>query len=447
MFERKIYKEMITWKENQNIKKKALVIKGARQVGKTTIVKEFARKNYENVVYINFMQNESIKSVFNNDLIVDVLIRGITANIPNIKIVPYKTVLIFDEIQECSNARSSIKPFMEDGRFDIIATGSLLGIKGYNKKKGKGVPTGFERTLYMKPMDFEEYLWAKGIRKDIIEYLKKCYTNVEKIDDSINTKFFDYFNEYICVGGMPEVVDLFLKTSDINLVRDTQRDIIEEYKDDFGKHLNDEEIEYVDSIELNKILEVFESIPNQLSKENKKFQYSKIKVKGRASEYEKAIEWLKDAGIISKCYNLSLIESPFDGNKVDNQFKIYMQDTGLFISMLDDDTSANILAGNLGIYKGAIYENIIAEAFTKNDKKLYYYSKSSGLEIDFVTKINGEITLVEVKATNGNAKSLKYLLEHYEFYKVNRAVKLAKTNIGYANNILTIPYYLAFILV
>ena len=447
MFERKIYQKMLMWKRNQSVKKKALIIKGARQIGKTTIVKKFAKENYKNVIYINFMQNETIKKVFNNDLTVDILIRGISANIQNIRFVANETVIIFDEIQECANARASIKFFMEDGRFDIIATGSLLGIRGYNKKKSKGIPTGFETTLYMKSMDFEEFLWAKGVDKNVIEYLKECYYTHSKIDESINSKFFDYFNEYICVGGMPEVVNLFLRTSDMNLVRSTQRDILEEYKDDFGKHLNKDEISYVDKIELTKILEVFESIPYQLSKENKKFQYSKIKKNGRANEYLDAIQWLVDAGIVSMCHNLSLLESPLNGNIEDNQFKLYMQDTGLFIAMLDDDTSANILMGNLGIYKGAIFENIIAEAFCKNGKQLFYFAKAGKFEIDFVTKINGEITLVEVKATNGNAKSLRTVLENYESYLVDRAIKLTKQNIGLSNKVLTIPYYLAFLVI
>ncbi|MEI3535955.1 MAG: AAA family ATPase [Bacilli bacterium] len=444
MLERKITKILLDWKNNTIIKKKALVIKGLRQIGKTFIVKQFAKDNYENQIYINFKNNDDLKSVFEENLNVDRILIDLSAKMPNIKLIPYKTIIIFDEIQECANARASIKAFVEDGRYDIIATGSLLGIKGYNKKKGKGVPTGSEHIIYMYPLDFEEFLWAKGISKDVINYLKECFNNKEQISKAVHESMIRYFKEYICVGGLPEAVNIFLKTGDMNQVYNEQRDILEEYKDDFGKHLDANENEEVDKFLLARIEEVFDSIPSQLAKENKKFQYSKIKIKGRSADYREAIQWLIDAGIVIPCYNLSTLESPLEGNKIDNVFKLYIRDSGLFVSMLEKGTAGEILSGNLGVYKGAIYENIIADAFAKMDRKLYYFHKDSGLEIDFITKYEGNITLIEVKSTTGKTKSASTILNDKN-YNINHCIKFGEYNIGFTNNILTLPYYLVFL--
>lgn len=444
MFKRKIVKEFEEWK-NSTGKKKALVVKGLRQIGKTCSVREFAKDNYENIVYVNFKENERARVVFDSDLDVNRIILDLSAIIPGSKFVEGKTVIIFDEIQECSNARSSIKPFCEDGRFDIIATGSLLGVKGYNKKKGKGVPTGFERIVYMKPMDFEEFLWARGISEDVINYLRDCFENKNPVSEATHQAMLRYFKEYICVGGLPYIVDRFISTNNMNIVWQEQHDIIEEYKDDFGKHLDENENEEIDFPLLARINKVFDSIPAQLAKENKKFVFSTLEKKGRAEKYFPAIQWLCDFGIISLCYNLNNITDPLEGNKIDNVFKIYMQDSGLFVSMLDKDSAAKILSGDLGFYKGAIFENIIADCFSKQDRKLYYFHKDSGLEIDFVTKVKNEISLVEVKATTGNTKSANTILKNAQ-YEVNICYKLSENNIGVADNKITIPYYMAMFL-
>ena len=438
MFKRKIMAEFEAWK-NSSGRKKALVVKGLRQIGKTYSVREFAKANYENIVYVNFKENESAKKIFDADLNVNRIIIDLSALIPGIHFVEGKTVIIFDEIQECANARSSIKPFCEDGRFDIIATGSLLGIKGYNKKKSKGVPTGFERIVYMKPMDFEEFLWAKGIGEDVIQYLRDCYKNKTPVSDATHQAMLRYFKEYICVGGLPYIVDQFISTNDMNVVWQEQHDIIEEYKDDFGKHLDENENEEIDLALLARINRVFESIPAQLAKENKKFVFSALEKKARTENYLPAIQWLCDFGIITLCHNLNNITDPLEGNKIDNIFKIYMQDSGLFISMLDRDCASKILLGELGCYKGAIFENIIADSFSKQDRKLYYFHKDSGLEIDFVSKVNNDISLIEVKATTGNTKSAKTVLKNSQ-YDVNVCYKLSENNIGIAENIITIPY-------
>ena len=446
MFERKIMSDLLAWKNSASGKRKALVVKGLRQVGKTFIVERFARENYENVVLIDFKANESMKAAFEGDFVVDRMTLDISARMPSARFVPGRTVLVFDEVQECSNARASVKAFMADGRYDVVCTGSLLGIKGYNRKKGRGVPTGSERILYMKPMDFEEFLWAKGIGKDVVEYLGECLRTRTPVSEATHQAMLRHFREYICIGGLPAVVERFLSTSDMNAVLQEQRDLIDEYKDDFGKHLDENEREEVDLELLARINRVFGSIPAQLAKENKKFQYSLLQKKGRSATYQAAIQWLVDAGVASLCHNLNIPQAPLEGNKIDSAFKLYMQDTGLFVAMLEQGAAAEILSGNLGMYKGAVYENIVADAFSKAGRELYYFRKDSGLEVDFVTRMGGETWLVEVKATTGNAKSLKTVMGHPDIYGPCRACKLGEYNIGEANGVLTMPYYLTFML-
>ena len=444
MFKRKILKEFENWKASGG-KKKALVVKGMRQIGKTSSVLEFARSHYENVVYINFKENENAKRVFDSDLNVGRITIDLSALFPNAHFVENKTVIIFDEIQECANARASIKPFMEDGRYDVICTGSLLGIKGYNRKKGKGVPTGFERIIYMKPMDFEEFLWAKGIGENVIAYLKDCYEKKEPVSEATHNAMLRYFKEYLCVGGLPYVVSRFVETSDMNVVWQEQQDILEEYKDDFGKHLDENENEEIDRTLLGRINRVFDSIPAQLAKENNKFVYSQLEKKGRSENYQTAIQWLYDCGIINICHNLTNIAEPLEGYKIENTFKIYVQDSGLFVAMLERSTAAKILSGDLGFYKGAIYENIIADCFSKQGRKLFYFRKDTGLEIDFVENVGGELAIIEVKATTGRSKSAKTVLSN-DNYAAKVCYKLSENNIGVAGQMVTLPYYMAMFL-
>ena len=444
MFKRKILKEFENWKISGG-KKKALVVKGMRQIGKTSSVLEFARSNYESVVYINFKENENAKKVFEGDLNVSRITIDLSALFPNVHFVENKTVIVFDEIQECANARASIKPFMEDGRYDVICTGSLLGIKGYNRKKGKGVPTGFERIIYMKPMDFEEFLWAKGIDEKVISYLKECFAKKEPVSEATHNAMLRYFKEYLCVGGLPYVVSRFVETNDMNVVWQEQQDILEEYKDDFGKHLDENENEEIDRTLLGRINRVFDSIPAQLAKENNKFVYSQLEKKGRSENYQTAIQWLYDCGIINICHNLTNIAEPLEGYKIENTFKIYVQDSGLFVAMLERGTAAKILSGDLGFYKDAIYENIIADCFSKQGRKLFYFRKESGLEIDFVENVGGELAIIEVKATTGRSKSAKTVLSN-DNYAAKVCYKLSENNISVAGKMVTLPYYMAMFL-
>lgn len=453
MFERKIEKELKLWKESLALKRKAFVLKGLRQVGKTKSITEFAKNNYEYVVDINFKLEPNMKAAFDGDLDVDTLITNISALKKDAIFVPYKTVLFLDEIQECSGARAAIKSFVEnDDRFDVIASGSLLGIKGYNQKYHGGASVGYEHTVYMKPMDFEEFLWAKGINKDVVSYIKDCFIKKIPVRQPIHNAMNRYYREYLCVGGMPSVVDVFVKTNDMNQARQEQLDILEGYKDDYGKHLDENENEKTDTALLSKINRVYDSIPSQLAKENKKFMYSKLGKKATSTLYDPAIQWLVDYGLINYCYNLRLLETPLSGNKINECFKLFVADTGLFVAMLDKEASGDILLGDLGQYKGAIYENIVADAFHKMNRELFYYSKDSGLEIDFITRYQKIVSLVEVKATNGNSKSSRTVLENKSRYPmVKQLIKLAEHNIGYVedeqgNIKISIPHYLAFCL-
>ena len=447
MFKRKIENDLIEWKESLKIKKKAFILKGMRQIGKTTAIKEFASKNYNNIIYINFKVDLDLKDAFINDLRPENIIRILNLLRPEFNFIPNKTVIIFDEIQECSGARASIKPFMEDGKFDIIASGSLLGIKGYNQKYKGGVSVGYEHTVYMRSMDFEEYLWAKGINQDITNMLHDSFTNKKQLNPIVHKKMLDYFKEYICVGGMPAVVDTFIKTNSFIQARKEQRDILNDFRDDFAKHLNENEEEVVDKTLLARINKVFDSIPSQLAKENKKFVYSNLEKKATSEKFAPAIEWLHDYGLVEYCYNLSSLDYPLEGNKIYNIFKLYISDTGLFISMLDDNSMSNIILGNMGIYKGVIYENIIADAFIKNKIPLYYFSKNSGLEIDFIIRYQENISLIEVKARNGNSKSANTVLnDKIKYPNVTNLIKLCESNISYSENKFIIPYYLEFMI-
>lgn len=441
MFRRKIYDEIKAWKQNLSKHPQALIIKGLRQVGKTFIVRRFAEDHYKNIVYINFKNNTSAKKAFEGDFDVNRITLDLSALSPDYRFIPGETAIILDEIQDCAEARAALKSLVEDGRYDIICTGSLLGIKGYNRKANRGVSVGSEHTIYMKSMDFEEFLWAKGVSEEVLGSVKECILNRRPVSSAIHDSLMRSFREYICVGGMPAAVKAFVESNDMNQVQEVQRDILESYRDDFAKHLNENGFEETDRPLLARINAVFDSIPSQLAKENKKFQYSKLGKSARGGQYEPAIQWLSDYGLVARCCRLNMMDRPLEGNKDESVFKLYFRDSGLFISMLEKGTASSILRGDLGAYKGAIFENIVADAFTKSDRRLYYYGKDSGLEVDFVTVVSGEVTLVEVKAVSGNTKSSREILSHPELYGVKRCIKLGEYNIGDDGTILTLPHY------
>ncbi len=436
MLKRKIEKTLENWKNTPN--HSPLIIKGCRQCGKTFSVRDFAKKNYKHEIYINFLKNPSYVSIFDGSLEIDNLTMMMSALLgSNAIFEPGETIIVLDEIQDCPEARTALKFFKEDGRFDVIGTGSLLGVKGYGKQP-KSVPVGSETIIEMHPLDFEEFLWANDISPQIIEKLKECLDNEKPVPQALHEKMRELMLQYTVIGGMPEVVDTFVKTKQINAALSLQRDIVLSYEDDMVKYAADSDKPL--------IKECFKSIPKQLSKENKKFQYSVVKKGGKASSFRGSLEWIEDAGIIVRCHNLDLPELPLNGNAIPDVFKVYMQDSGLFVSMLEDGTQFDILQGNLYGYKGAIFENLVADIFTKMGRKLYYFRKDSGLEVDFVIRYKGEATLIEVKATTGNAKSTSTILSHPEKYHVKNAIKLGDYNIGRKDKILTIPTYMCFLL-
>ena len=436
MLKRKIEQKLESWKNTAS--HKPLIIKGCRQCGKTFSVLNFAKKHYKNVIYLNFFENPDYASVFAGSLEVDNIVMLLTALMGNeISFESGNTVLILDEIQECPEARTALKFFKIDGRYDVIATGSLLGVKGYGNEP-KSVPVGYETIIDMYPLDFEEFLWSNGISDPVINTLKQSLKNETPIPEALHKRMKQLLVHYLVVGGMPDAVQTFIDTKRMDEILQIQRDIIRYYKDDMVKH--------ADRKDRSQIKECFQSIPKQLSKENKKFQYSVIKKGARASQFMGSLQWIEDAGIITRCYNLNITELPLDGNARKDVFKVYMSDCGLFVSMLEDGTQYDILQGNLYGYKGAIFENLIADILGKMGRKLYYFHKDSGLEIDFILRYKGQCTLLEVKPSTGNTKRTKTVLSHPEKYHVYQAIKLGDYNVGRDGQILIMPLYMAFLL-
>ena len=442
MFQRKIEKTLEQWKTKAN--HKPLVIKGCRQCGKTSSVISFAKQNYEHVIYLDFHEHKEYKAFFAGSLDVDTLTLNISFGIKDARFIPGKTCLVLDEIQDCPNARSSLKFFKLDGRYDVICTGSLLGVNGYKTKEEKAeeqnasIPVGFEEIVNMYPMDFEEWLWANEIQPQHIDYLHNCLEQEKPINEAIHQRMRQLLLRYVVVGGMPGVVTTFINTNNMNEVQNIQRGIIETYKADMLKYALQEDKAH--------IRECFDSIPAQLAKENKKFQYATIRKGARSSEYRGSLQWIEDAGIVQRCYNTSITELPLGGNAIPDVFKVYMTDIGLLISMLDEGTAWDIMQGNLLGYKGAIFENLAADILTKMGRKLYYFQKEGGMELDFLIRYKGECVPVECKARTGNAKSLQTVLKHPEHYHVNHALKLGDYNVGRNGPILTLPFYMAFLL-
>ena len=442
MLRRKIESVLAEWKNSES--KKPLVLKGIRQCGKTYIVQKFAKENYENVIYMNFIIEPDKKSAFTGNIDVETILLNLSALIPGSRFIEGKTCIILDEIQECREARTALKSFQIDGRFDVIATGSLLGVKGYGKSNNKSdegqdsVPVGYETVVEMYPLDFEEFLWANGVNDKVIATVKSCFETENAVPDGIHKVMLELLYRYVIVGGLPEVVNTFLHTKNIELTYKVQRNLIAEYEEDMVK--------YADNADKARIRECFESIPKQLAKDNKKFQYSMVRKGGRSSQYIGGIQWLEYAGIARRCYNTQITELPLEGNSIKECFKLYTTDIGLLVAMLDYGTQADILKGNLLDYKGAIFENLMADFLCKSGQKLYYFQKDSGLELDFLVRYKGECVVLEVKANSGKAKSLKTILKNKHVYHVNNAIKLGKYNIGREGEILTVPLYMGFLI-
>ena len=442
MLKRKIESVLAEWRNSES--KKPLVIKGIRQCGKTYIVRKFAEENYESVIYMNFILEPDKKTAFIGNIDVDTIILNLSALIPGSRFINGKTCIILDEIQECREARTALKSFQIDGRFDVIATGSLLGVRGYGKSDKNAengqdsIPVGYETVVEMYPLDFEEFLWANGMIDKVIDSVKSCFEKETAVPEGIHNVMMELLYRYVIVGGLPEVVNKFLETKNIELIYQVQRNLIAEYEEDM--------IKYADDADKARIRECFESIPKQLARENKKFQYSVVRKGGRSSQYIGSIQWLEDAGLVRRCYNTQITELPLEGNSIKDCFKLYTTDIGLLVAMLDYGTQADILRGNLLGYKGAIFENLMADFLCKSGQKLYYFQKESGLELDFLVRYKGECVVLEVKAKSGKAKSLKTVLKNKNVYHVNHAIKLGKYNVGREEEVFTIPLYMGFLI-
>jgi predicted AAA+ superfamily ATPase len=450
MLRRKIEDTLTQWKNASG--HKPLVIMGIRQCGKTFIVQHFATTNYKTVVYINFIKQPERINAFVGSKDVNAILLNLSAQIQGVTFTPGDTCFIFDEIQECPEARTSLKFFKEDGRFDVIATGSLLGVQGYGDEKKKqlrkqmeqkepginSVPVGSEDIIEMYPLDFEEFLWANGLSESVIETLRKCYREEKTIPAGIHIAMKQFLNLYVTIGGLPEPINAFLKTNNMNEVSKAYKSILKEYRDDMVKYAPDKDKPH--------IRECFNSIPKQLAKDNKKFQYNKVKPGGRSDTYLGSLQWLEDAGIICRCYNTNITGLPMEGNAKDNVFKVYTADIGLLIEMLGPGVRADILQGNLGGFKGAIFENLMADTLHKKEQNLYYFQKDSGLELDFLVRMKGECVPLEVKAKTAQAKSVKTVLSHPEKYKVKHVIKFGDFNIGRDDRLLTLPNYMQFLL-
>lgn len=436
MLKRKIEKTLLNWLNTEN--RNPLILKGCRQCGKTFSVLRFAQQHYKHVVYLNFFENPDYRTIFEGSLKVDDVVLMMSAFVgANVRFIPHETVIVLDEIQECPRARAALKFFKLDGRFDVLATGSLLGISGY-RSEDYSVPVGYETIIDMFPLDFEEFLWANGIEDALIALLKQCLEEERPVPEALHQRMRDLLLQYVVVGGMPHIVDQFIKEKNVAFVREEQKLLIRSFEDDMVK--------YAQGADKSRIRECFESIPKQLARDNKKFQFSLIKKTARSNQYVGSLQWLEDTGLIRRCYNLTLPELPLEGNACQDKFKVYMADTGLFVGMLEDGTERDILQGDLFGYKGAIFENLVADFFIKMKRPLYYFRKDSGLEIDFIMCYKGEAVLLEVKAKSGNTKSTRTILKHPEKYHVHSAIKLGDYNVGRREQLLTLPLYMGFLL-
>jgi hypothetical protein len=431
MLARKITLQLEEWRKLPS--KKCLLIEGARQVGKTFAIRQFGKANYDNFIEINFELNPAFVDIFAGSLEIDEITAQISLIIPQARFSSGKTLIFLDEIQSCPRARTALKFFTEDGRYDVIASGSLLGI---HYKEVPSYPVGYETHVQMYGLDFEEFLWARGVTPQNISYLRKCFDERRAVPQAMHEKMMRLFREYIVIGGMPEVVQVFATTNNFAQALTVQRDILQSYKDDIAK--------YAPGQEKAKAKACFESIPRQLSRDYKKFSYSVVESKAGARKYAGSLQWLNDAHIVNYCFNLSRPALPLEGNVIENTFKVYMADTGLLVAMLEDGAQKAIIDGNLGIYKGAIYENIVSDIFAKAGKKLYYFERNSSLEIDFILNIQGSAVGVEVKsASNRKAKSLNSLIQNHG---AAHGIKLSPANVGADGNIETLPLYMAMFL-
>lgn len=428
MLKRKAYEKLLSWKSGPD--KKALCIIGARQIGKTTLIREFGKKHYENFVEINFITDERATDIFSDALDADTIITNLTAYTHR-SIEPGKTLIFLDEIQQCPNARTAIKFLVEDGRFDYIESGSLLGVK---YKEIRSYPVGFEEIYKMYPMDFEEFAIANGVQNSTIQYLKSCFDELSPISDSVHNTMLKLFYSYIVVGGMPQVVQTYVNTHDIGNVISAQNDIIELYRLDIAQYANGN-----DKLKIKAILC---SIPSQLNNKNRRFILSELDKNGRQNRYENSFMWLSDAGVALPCFNITEPCPPLQLNEKRNLFKLYMNDTGLLCAACMENVQFDILQGRLDINLGSILENVFAQQLKSNGFSLNYFDSKKYGELDFVIQNGMTINLAEIKSGNDYTKhnALRRVLSVSE-WSFDKAYVFCKGNIAKEAGIIYMPWY------
>lgn len=433
MLRRKIYDKLLAWKNNKG-KKDAILLRGVRQCGKTYIVREFGKREYKNFIEINFIERPDMQAVFSGNLDVDNMVQQIKLSMPGCQFIPGETLLFLDEIQDVPNARTSLKFWTQDGRFDCIASGSLLGM---DYKNEVSIPVGYEQQLIMRTLDFEEFIWALGAEVNLKEMLAPYVDGAKRVPEAMHNSLNKYLQEYMVVGGLPEVVDTYIATKDFYQVHLLQEKILRDYQDDIAKYaLNQDKI---------KAKQCFLSIPRQLSKENHKFQYSVVEKKATARKFTSSLDWLHNAGLIDFAYNVNSPWFPLKAHVKEDQFRVYLCDIGLLVAMYGYQLKIALLSDALeGPAKGGIYESLVADILVKRGEELYYYKKEdSTLEIEFILERDCKLVPVEVKARKGSTRSLNELLK---MDNIERGYKLTAQNTGVVEKKITLPLYMAAII-
>lgn len=432
---RKIDQYLIEWKNDKY--KMPLIVKGARQIGKTDAIENFAKNNYENIIEINFALEKQYQDIFDDGFDVDNIIKNITLKNPNFKVVPRKTLIFFDEMQACINCVTSLKAFNQDGRYDVICSGSLMGIN-YKEIESNSVGNKIDYNMYS--MDFEEFLWAKGYTEEQIEDLYKCMLEVKPLTNTQYEVMMENFREYMIIGGMPAIVNKFITQKNYSGTLEMQKQILLDYEEDITKYAN--------GLDQGKILNIYRKIPAFLGNENKKFQISKVETGARKREYAGTIEWLDNAGIVNISYCMEKPELPLGGNYNPDNYRLYFGDTGILIGSLDEEAQEDLRNNkNFNTYKGAIYENIVGDMLVKQGYKLYFYKNEKGtIEMDFFIRDKGSLIPVEVKANDNATISLNNLIESEKFKDIKYGIKLCNKNIGFNGKFYTFPYFLTFLL-
>lgn len=435
MLKRKIDQFLTDWKRNPN--HKPLIIKGARQTGKTTSIRFFARNHYQSVIEINFAEEPKYKQIFEDGYDPDSVIRNITILNPDALFIPGKTLIFFDEIQEYMEATVSLKFFSQDGRYDVICSGSSLGI---HYKEVSSVSVGFKEDYDMYSMDFEEFLWACGYDESLTERILQNLLNLKPFSSLMMDQMNQRFMDYILTGGMPEIVERFAENHNFSGILKMQKQIFRDYDDDIGK--------YTEGLETARIRNVYRHIAPQLGKENHKFQITRLGHGARASQYEGTQEWLSDAGVVNICYCSQDLTLPLKGNEDPSNYRIYFADTSLLLASMDEESQEDLRVNkNLGVYRGAMYENLAAEALTKQGYDLFFYrSKDARTELDFLIRVQDQIVPIEVKAGKTKARSLNAVIADEKIPAITWGFKFSTGNIGAAGHVITLPFFTLFLL-